>query len=218
MLQMSLKQDLSERACLKVLTFSKVYNVLLCRSQARRWNVHAIIVLLQIWIKSLRIADHFAELWLWCIVKGSEGAVDNLQSRHKPLCEEGQGPRAGNSCSVEWGKTCRTCRSGISSLCHAAFSIKLQHMGNNLWTWPSNSPGPVLSRRPTSPTPNYINTPLPQCPTDPLTCSPYNMQHAKPNMYYVCSQMQAHTDSLTAPCVVMERSVVILQHRLKGES
>lgn len=48
MLQMSLKEDLSECACLKVLTFSKVYNVLLCRSQARRWNVHMFIVLLQI--------------------------------------------------------------------------------------------------------------------------------------------------------------------------
>lgn len=45
MLQMSLKLDLSERACLKVLIFSKVYNVLLCQSQARRWNIHVIIVL-----------------------------------------------------------------------------------------------------------------------------------------------------------------------------
>lgn len=100
-----------------------------------------------------------------------------------PLSAQWQGPRSGNSCSVEWGKTCRTCRSGISSLCHAAFSIKLQHIGNNLWTWPSNSPAPVFSWRPTSPTPNYINTPLPQYPTDPLTCSPYNMQNQICIMY-----------------------------------
>lgn len=206
MLQMSLKQDLSECACLKVLTFRKVYNVLLCQSQARRWNVHVFIVLLQIWIKS-------GNCWSLCravTLMYSEGqrrcCIQSPVQTQTRLLAQGQGPRAGNSCSVEWGKTCR---SGISSLCHAAFSIKLQHTGNNLWTWPSNSPAPVLSRRPSSPTSTTSTPSSPSTPLTPLTCSPFNMQHAKPNMYYVCSQMQAHTDSLTAPCVVMEGSVVI---------
>lgn len=79
-----------------------------------------------------------------------------------------------------------------------AFSIKPKHTGNNLWTWPSNSPAPALS-------PGSQPLPPPNCikltPSTPLTLWPTthtpswqdkrNVTHAKVYVYYVCTQTGA---------------------------
>lgn len=132
--------------------------------------------------------------------------------------------------TVEWVKTRGWQWRGVGPQIRGpfpspAFSIKPQHTGNNLWTWPSNSPAPALSpgSQPLPP-PNYIKP----TPSTPLTLRPTmhttswqdkpNVAHAKLYMYYVCSQTGSHTRSQDqVPCVHIEGSVVILQHRLKGE-
>lgn len=87
-----------------------------------------------------------------------------------------------------------------------AFSIKPQHTGNNLWTWPSNSPAPVLSPEPNLSHPPTTSNHSPKYPADPLTCSPYriptrstfwsHMQNYKCNMY-VGKCKHTHPPALT---------------------
>lgn len=111
--------------------------------------------------------------------------------------------RQRDRCTVEWVKTRGWQWRGVGPQIRGpfpspAFSIKPQHTGNNLWTWPSNSPAPALSpgSQPLPP-PNYIKP----TPSTPLTLRPTthttswqdkpNVAHAKLYMYYVCSQTLA---------------------------
>lgn len=83
--------------------------------------------------------------------------------------------RPRDRCTVEWVKTWGSQRRGVGPQIRGpvpspAFSIKLQHTGNNLWTWPSNSQAPALSpgRQPLPPPPTTSNqTPVPPWPSDP---------------------------------------------------
>lgn len=87
-----------------------------------------------------------------------------------------------------------------------AYSIKPQHTGNNLWTWPSNSPAPALSpgSQPLPP-PNYIKP----TPSTPLTLRPTthtpswqdkpHVAHAKLYMYYVWTHTGTNAHTLWSP-------------------
>lgn len=137
-------------------------------------------------------------------------------------------------CTVRWVRALGSQGRGVGPqirgpISSPAFSIKPQHTGNNLWTWPSNSAAPALSpgSQPLPP-PNYIKPALvPLWPSDPPHIPHLDntnlMSHMQKHMRIIYALIQAqnrHTHTHIqdqVPRVHIEGSVVILQQRLKGE-
>lgn len=127
---------------------------------------------------------------------------------------------------TQWVRTCGSRWRGVGPQIRGpfpspAFSIKPLHTGNNLWTWPSNSPAPILSPESQPlPPPNYIK----QTPSTPWPPDPQHIPHLDKtnptlrmqNYIYIMyllqqAEMNTHTHTHTrVPCVHIEGSVVIL--------
>lgn len=105
--------------------------------------------------------------------------------------------KQGDRCTVEWVKTWGSRWRGLGPqirgpLPSPAVSIKPRHTGNNLWTWPSNSPAlPLNPGSQPLPPPNHIK-PTPRTPPTlrPTTHSTFwqdKLNASRANyMDYVC--------------------------------
>lgn len=117
--------------------------------------------------------------------------------------------RQGDRCTVEWGKTYGSQWRGVGPQIRGPFlspavSIKPQHTGNNLWTWPSNfqlshsALGANLSHPPTT----SNQAPVPLWPFDPQHIPHFDKTNLMPHMQTICimyvlkqAQMRTHTCS-----------------------
>lgn len=148
----------------------------------------------------LNLWELLITLQSWCKVKGSKGAVDNLQSRHKPLCQYSDRDQELET-AAQWNEERPAGPADQESLPFAmrhfqlSFSTLVTIYEHDLSTLQLlYSAGDQPLPPPTTSTPPSPSTPLTLWPAVPTTC---NMQNQMCIMYVLkCKHTQTHWQPL----------------------
>lgn len=175
----------------------------------------------------MRNADCWGAQWQYDVQWRAWRVPETIsESKQKALCQHSD--RDSEMETDAWAKTCGSQRRGVGPQIRGslpflpAFSIKPQHTGSNLWTWPSDlrSSRSQPGAQPLAPPQLHQTTP----PSPPMTLWP-GASTVSPckTIHVICMFLNASTcthprPQTEPPAFSLRGSVVILQHRLKGDS